>query len=181
MYTYGMSERPVFDPDQSWAALERRMESEENPRRRDLIAQVRDHMRFEISGQLEELMATLVDEPQYHFRGLGFDMGPKGSENVRAFYEGMIANGAHRFMFDIQRIVADEHSVVTEGSMRAVTKGSGLIVSGVTEVEGEAVDVDASYLSESLILTVWPADEDGRIIGEDIWFGNTPNSNVTKL
>ncbi len=176
-----MSDRPVFDPDQSWAALEQRMETEKDPRRRSLLAQVRDHMCAEISGQLEPLMATLVDEPQYHFRGLGFDMGPKGRSNVFEFYKGMIANGAHRFMFDIQRIVVDEHSVVTEGLMRAVTKGSDLIESGIKEVEGQAVDADSRYVSENLILTVWPADDDGRIIGEDIWFGSTPNSSVTKL
>jgi hypothetical protein len=176
-----MSERPVFDPDQSWSALEARMETETDPRRKHLLAQVRDHMREEITGQLEPLMATLIDEPQYHMRGLGFDMGPKGRDAVYAFYANMIASGGHRFMFDIQRIVVDEHSVVTEGFMRAVTKGEDLIATGVSEVNGEAVDPAASYLGENLILTVWPADEDGRLVGEDIWFGSTPNSNLVKL
>jgi len=176
-----MDEPPVFDPDQSWAALERRLETESDPRRRQLLTQVRDHMRSEITGQLEPLMATLADEPQYHFRGLGFDMGPKGRENVHTFYKDMIASGGNRFMFDIQRIVVDRDSVVTEGIMRAVTQGADLVATGVTEIEGEPVDSEASYLSENLILTVWPADEDGRLIGEDIWFGSVPNSNLRKL
>jgi hypothetical protein len=171
----------VFDPDQSWGALERRMETEKDPRRRQLLSQVRDHMRTEITGQLDALMATLIDEPQYHFRGLGFDMGPKGRDNVHAFYRDMIASGGNRFMFDIQRIVVDEHSVVTEGFMRSLTTGSDLIASGVTEVDGDAVDAAARYVSENLILTVWPADEDGRLVGEDIWFGSTPNSKLSRL
>ena len=94
---------------------------------------------------------------------------------------GMIAGGGNRFQFDIQRIVVDENSVVTEGFMRSVTRGEDLIASGVTEVKGEPVDANARYLSENLILTVWPADTDGRLIGEDIWFGSTPNQDLTRM
>ncbi|MEE2672958.1 MAG: nuclear transport factor 2 family protein [Myxococcota bacterium] len=176
-----MSDTVEFDPDASWGALERRMESEKDPRRRQLLQQVRDHMKTEISGQLEALMATLVDEPQYHFRGLGFDMGPKGRQNVHSFYKDMIAGGGNRFHFDIRRIVVDENSVVTEGFMRSVTAGADLIASGVGEVNGEPVDPAGRYVGENLILTVWPADEDGRLVGEDIWFGTTPNSKLRKL
>ncbi|MAE97361.1 MAG: hypothetical protein CL910_22150 [Deltaproteobacteria bacterium] len=176
-----MSDPPVFDPDQSWNALERRMETEEDPRRLQLLTQVRDHMRTEIGGQLEPLMATLADDPQYHFRGLGPDVAPKGRDAVHAFYKDMIASGGHRFMFDIQRIVVDEHSVVTEGFMRTVSKGADLIAAGVTEVAGEPVEEEARYLSQGLILTVWPADEEGRLLGEDIWFGSAPNAELTRL
>ena len=176
-----MSDTPVFDPDASWEALERRIAVEQDPRRRALLSQVRDHMREEISGRLEPLMATLTDEPRYHFRGLGFDMGPKGRKDVHDFYEGMIARGGHRFMFDIQRIVVDAHTVVTEGVMRAVSNGADLIAAGVSEVDGQPVDPEARYLGENLILTVWPADEEGRLIGEDIWFGSPPNSQLTRL
>ena len=176
-----MSAQTKFDPDASWGALERRMESEKDPRRRQLLQQVRDHMQTEISGQLEPLMETLIDEPQYHFRGLGFDMGPKGQEKVYAFYRDMIAGGGNRFQFDIRRIVVDEDSVVTEGYMRSVTTGADLIASGSEEVNGEAVDPSARYLGESRILTVWPADEDGRLVGEDIWFGSPPNAKLEKL
>jgi hypothetical protein len=176
-----MSKSPKFDPDQSWDALERRMETERDPRRKLLLSQVRDHMRAEITGQLDGLMATLIDEPEYHFRGLGFDMGPKGRSNVHTFYKDMICGGGNRFQFDIQRIVVDENTVVTEGLMRSLTSGEALISSGVSEVNGEPVDANARYVSENLILTVWPADADGRLVGEDIWFGSTPNQNWTRL
>jgi len=28
---------------------------------------------------------------------------------------------------------------------------------------------------------VWPAGEDGRLVGEDIYFGSTPGTNFSKL
>jgi len=176
-----MSEAPRFDPEQSWNALDRRIEIEDDPRRKLLLTRVRDHMRTEITGQLDGLMDTLTADPAYHFRGLGFDMGPKGRKNVHDFYRDMIAGGGNRFQFDIQRIVVDHDSVVTEGFMRTLTRGEDLIASGVSEVDGEPVDANAKYLSENLILTVWPADEQGQLIGEDIWFGSTPNANLTRI
>ncbi len=176
-----MPQSARFDPDRSWEALDRRIAVEKSPRRKQLLTQVRDHMQTEISGDLDGVMATLVDAPQYHMRGLGFDMGPKGREAVRVFYRDMMAAGNHRFMFDIQRIVVDDHAVVTEGHMRTKTTGADLIASGATEADGEPIDPDASYLSENLILTVWPADESGQLVGEDIWFGSTPGTVLTRM
>jgi limonene-1,2-epoxide hydrolase len=176
-----MSQTERFDPERSWTALEKRLAGETNPRHRQLLESVRDHVRAEIRGEFDNLMATLVDEPQYHFRGLGPDVGPKGREAVATFYQQMIASGGNRFEFDIRRIVVDDDSVVTEGFMRQVSPGSALQAGGVTEVEGQPVEAEAQYLSETTILTVWPAAEDGRLIGEDIWFGSSPGSVVTRL
>jgi hypothetical protein len=36
------------------------------------------------------------------------------------------------------------------------------------------VDESATYLSETQLLTVWPAGEGGRLVGEDIFFGSAP-------
>jgi hypothetical protein len=171
----------TFDPERSWESLEARIKTEANPKCRALLEQVRDHMRAEIRGEFDSLMATLIDEPRYHFWGIGPESGPKGREAVSQFYQNMIDTGGNRFEFSVERIVADEKGVITEGKMRTVTPGSGLIAGGMTELSGEPIEPDANYLSEMQILTVWPADEAGRLIGEDIYFGSTPGTNFTKL
>ena len=163
-----------FDPERSWSALEKRLAGESDPTCRQLREQVRDHVRAEIRGEIEPLMATLIAEPQYHFRSAGPEGGPKGGAAVRAFYEAMIAGGGNRFEFDIQRIFVDATGVVTEGKMRQAVAGSAIAALGVAEVDGRAVDPDATYLSETHILTVWPAGEGGRLVGEDIFFGSSP-------
>lgn len=176
-----MSRPPKFDPDQSWAPIEARIAKENDPRRRQLLEQVRDHMRTEISGDLVGLMATLADEPRYHFWGVPVEGGPKGRAAVEAFYRQMIAGGGHRFHFDIERIVVDDDTVVTEGRIRQQVPGAAVIASGIEEVEGEPVDSDASYLSETQLLTIWPMTSDGRIIGEDIYFGSPPMERLRRL
>jgi len=128
----------------------------------------------EIRGELDALMATLVDEPRYHFWGTPVEGGPKGRAAVEEFYRQMIAGGGNRFHFEILRIVVDEDSVVTEGRMRQPIPGAALVASGLEDVNGEPVEPDATYLAESQILTVWPASSDGRIMGEDIYFGSPP-------
>jgi hypothetical protein len=176
-----VSESPKFDPDQSWAPLERRIEQERDPRRRALLEQVRDHMRTEIGGDLVGLMATLVDEPNYHLWGLPVEGGPKGRAAVEEFYRQMIAGGGHRFEFAIERIVVDHDAVVTEGLMRQRVPGTAIAASGIEQVAGQAVDAEADYLAETQILTVWPISADGRIIGEDIYFGSPPLERLSRL
>ncbi len=176
-----MSEVSKFDPEQSWAPLDRRIEQESDARCRQLLEQVRDHMRVEILGDHESLMATLVDEPRYHFWGVPVEGGPKGRAAVHEFYRQMIEGGGNWFHFDIQRIVVDHDSVVTEGSMRQKVPGAAIAASGIEEVAGEPLDPEATYLAESHILTVWPMSEDGRILGEDIYFGSPPLERLSRF
>jgi hypothetical protein len=176
-----LAHSPAFDPERTWEPLEARIKAEQNPKCSALLEQVRDHMRAEIRGEFDPLMATLIDAPQYHLWGIGEEVGPKGLEAVSQFYQNMIASGGNRFEFSVERIVADESAVVTEGKMRTVSLGSDLLERGMTEMGGEPIDPDADYLSEWQILTVWPGGEGGRLIGEDIYFGSTPTSEFSKI
>jgi hypothetical protein len=176
-----MGLRSQFDPERSWQTLEERIAVETDSRCCQLLEQVRDHMRTEIRGEFDALMATLVDDPQYHLWGMGPDIGPKGRGAVATFYRDMIANGGNHFEFDIRRIVVDHDAVVTEGIIRVLMPGAAVIASGVTQVAGLPVASDARYISENQILTVWPAAEDGRIKGEDIYFGSPPLSSLVLL
>jgi len=175
-----LGKQPKFDPESSWAPLEARIDRENDPRRIQLLEQVRDHMRTEIRGELSDLMATLVDEPRYHLWGLDVEAGPKGRAAVEEFYSSMIASGGNHFHFDIRRIVVDEDAVVTEGRMLMRVPGSVLLASGIESVEGEPVDADATYISSGQILTVWPAAADGRLMGEDIYMGSPMLSDLRR-
>jgi hypothetical protein len=176
-----MGETRKFDPDQSWAPLDERISQETDPRRRAVLQQVRDHMCTEISGDFDGLMATLTQDPRYHFWGLPVEGGPKGREAVSQFYRQMIDGGGHRFHFAIERIVVDDDTVVTEGKIHQKTSVEALRASGIEEVEGVPLDDDATYIAETHIVTVWPMDPDGRIIGEDIYFGSPPLANLRRL
>jgi limonene-1,2-epoxide hydrolase len=176
-----VSDVPDFDPTRTWVAVEARLDAEQDPAVKALLTQVRDHMKSEIEGDFDALMETLIDEPRYHFWGTPEEGGPKGREAVASFYRNMIDSGGNRFHFEVERVFADATGVVTEGRMRQPMSGAIVATSGVTEVDGEPVDSAATYLSEWQILTVWPAGVDGRLVGEDIYFGSPPMADLKRL
>ena len=73
----------------------------------------------------------------------------------------------HRIEHNIDRLVVDQHCVITEGRMRIAYPGSLL------EGMGYSVDdANAYYLYETRSAIVWPINEDGLISGEDSYTGN---------
>ncbi|MCP5180961.1 MAG: nuclear transport factor 2 family protein [Pseudomonadales bacterium] len=164
----------AIDPHKSWLPLLAAADSEKDPRRAQLIREVAVHMETEITGQLEPLMATLTAEPVYHFWGNGQPMVLEGRETIRGFYANMMAAGGQQFEVVVERVIADTNHVVTEGRVKQVYRGTALRAMGVTEVGGTAVSDDSLWLSDAQLITVWPADAAGKLIGEDIYFGVEP-------
>lgn len=171
----------LVDPERSWSALEKRLEIETDQRRRLILTQVRDHMRAELREQLEPTMATLTETPLYNFYGFGGGTSFKGRAGVEAYYREMFAQGRMNAEFEVTRIVVDDDSVVTEGMMLALVPASELTDAGITEVAGEKVTDDATYLSRVPLLVVWPADKNGRIIGENIYIGANRYDNLQRV
>ena len=156
----------VIDPERSWLALEKRMASESNARRRAVLARVRDHMRDELRELLEPVMATLSDEPLYHFHGMpGFDV-LRGRPAVESYYRQMFSAGRMNAEFVIERIAVDDNTVVTEGKMIALADRASM---PADQPKQDA----AQFLAVTPLLVVWPVTEDGMLIGENIYLGAT--------
>ena len=151
-----------IDPKLTWRKVEERLERETSPKLRRNLETVLAHMKAEARGDLEGLMRTLAPNPSYTTFGPGPDTGPKGLEAVRAFYQGFIDSDCWRLCLDVDRLVVDEHCVVTEGKMRIAYPGR--VLRGM----GHAVDdPDAYYLYETQMAIFWPMDAQGRVVGED--------------
>lgn len=171
----------AIDPHKSWLALADAAARETDDRCRALILCVRDHMEAEIRGELEPLMATLTDQPVYHFWGNREPMQLQGRDAVAAFYSGLFAAGGQQFEVVVEKVLATRDHVITEGRVKQVYKGATLIAMGVTEIGGKTVSKDSLWLSDAQLVTLWPADAQGRLIGEDIYFGVDPMKTLTPI
>ena len=171
----------AINPHQSWLALEARAAQEPNARRKALITEVRNHMEHEIKGRLEPLMDTLTAHPIYHFWGSGEPSVIAGREAVRAFYAGMFQTGGQQFEVVVDKVVASEDHVVTEGQVKQVYKGEALLAMDVTKVGETDVQTGDLWLGGAQLVTLWPADAQGKLIGEDIYFGASPFANLRKI
>ena len=169
-----------IEPHRSWLALEERAAQETNPRHKQLLTEVRNHMEHEIKGELDPLMATLTAEPIYHFWGNDPSI-IQGYDAVKGFYQAMMATGGQQFEVVVERIVVDDGAVITEGQVKNVQKGASLKAMGVAEVDGTPVGDDELFVTTAQLVTVWPADPDGKLVGEDIYFGENSANNVERI
>jgi hypothetical protein len=158
-----------IDPNNTWRKVEERLKRETDPKRRRNLETVLAHMKAEAAGDLDGLMATLTDREVPHYHAYGTDdpiLSPRGRDAVRQFYAAFVASGAVKLELDVQRLVADEDFVITEGLMKIAYPGSLL------RLMGHAVDdADAFYLFQTPMCVIWPMDADGKVIGEDTYNG----------
>jgi len=175
----------LIDPHASWTALTDcaatygDSEAEQSVKR--LILEVRDHMECEIKGNVPGLMATLTDDPIYHFWGNGEPVVLKGRAAVEGFYTDMMARGGNQFQVVIDNVIASAGHVVTEGQVRSVYTADSLESQGITEVKGQAIGSNELWMSDAQLVTVWPNDGHGKLVGEDIYFGESPMTTLRPI
>ena len=153
-----------FDRSLGWKALEERLEATDSPRQRQILTTVIEHSKAEAACDLDGLMATLVDEPQYHFWVAGKDRGPKGYAAIRQYYEDYVNSGGAVICSPKERIIVDDHSVCTESTLTTLASGR------IAKSRGYSVDdVSAHYLLRMRNTVLWSFDDDGRAFGEDAY------------
>lgn len=160
-----------LNPNNTWRLVQERMERESDPKTRRNLELVLEHMKCEAQGDIEGVVATLCESPQYIAHDVPDEesMNPSGSKDaVRAFYDLTIdQTGAHQLELNCDRIIADHEAVVTEGVMRMAYPGKTLVMMGV-----EVDDPEAYYLYQTRMSVVWPVDADsGMLLGEETYTG----------
>lgn len=154
----------TVDSRRNWAIIDEMLASETDTWRIQMLSQLKEHVRAECGGDLDALMATMVDEPEFHNWSGTQDSGPKGRDDLKTFYSNLIASGSNRFEYRIERIVIGDDTLVTEGEIRIPFSGAMLKAMG-----REDVIETACYATVGRTVTFWPFASDGRIIGEDIY------------
>jgi SnoaL-like protein len=155
-----------FDPNHGWRNIEARLDRTTGERLRQVLSVVRDHVYAEAVGDFDMLLGTLSADPQYHFWGPSspFAGGPKGLDAVIAHYRGVYEDNRQMVDWDIERIVADEDCVITEGKYRQLYPGWALVPKGC-----EVDDPNAVYEVRAQLLILWPVDAEGQLTGEDAY------------
>jgi hypothetical protein len=154
-----------FDPDRTWRPVQEKLDQTTNPRHRQLLAEVLAHGQGEVRGDLDMVMGTLAPTPVYRYVRQGASEPIVGTEAVRDYYVNeTFGGGNHILEGNKDRIVVDDHTVITEGTMRILKWGRDLAAQGAP-----IDDVDATYLLSVRLLIVWPFDDDGKLVGEESW------------
>ncbi len=78
-------------------------------------------------------------------------------------------------------IIAGHDHIVTEGQVKQCYTGKELLGMGMTEVNGERIASHDLFVTTTQLVTVWPGDAEGKLIGEDIYFGSDPFANIERI
>ncbi|WP_431950359.1 hypothetical protein [Nocardia lijiangensis] len=155
-----------FDITQTNIAVERLIETTENPRHLYLLHAYNRHRYLEMAGRFEEIFAPdmTVAEPVYHFNLFGTITTLAGAEAVKGVYREW--TGTAQCIFYTggdEKLAVSDDMIVSSATLYQQTPGSVLVAAGV------AVDPDATYLLKTREHMIWPYDDEGRLVGEDVW------------
>ena len=137
----------------------------DNPRHLYLLHAYNRHRYLEMAGRFEEIFAPemTVDEPVYHFNMLGTITTLAGAEAVKEVYREWTRTAQCIFYVDDEKLAVSDNMIVSTSTMYQQTPGSILAAGGAP------VDPDAIYLMKTAEHMIWPYDDRGRLIGEDVW------------
>ena len=153
----------TFDPALMVSRVRDRLERTTNPRHRRMLEQVLEHLSGEVEFDLDQLMdAYPVPEPQYRLWRDGDDVGPKGRAAVRDWYAGYLRARGLVLQYDIETIVVDDETIVTDGFMWAVLPGQTIRERGVPEADPSRI-----YLKRYRNCILWPFNAAGDLVGEE--------------
>lgn len=155
-----------FDARRTYRGIEEKLAATTNPRHRAMLRMLLQHSKGEVEGDLDAVLGSLAPHPVYKgVRNGGAGPQPEGMDQVRDFYVREIFGAGRHVLESVKdRIVVDDHTIVTEGTIRVFQWGRDLAQAGAP-----VDDDEAAYLLSARVLIVWPFDAEGRIIGEESW------------
>jgi hypothetical protein len=166
-----------FDITKTNIAVERLRESTENARHRYLLAAYNRHRNLEMAGRYAEIFVPemTVEHPIYRFSFIGqppFKLD--GRQEVEALYRAWTETDECVFYMEGETLAVSDNMIVSRAVLFQQQLGSSIADRG-------ADDPNAMYLLKANIAMIWPYDDDGRLIGEDVWEYDDSDRDIIKL
>jgi len=167
-----------FDITQTNAAVERLMETTENPRHMFLLSAYNRHRYLEMAGRYQEIFVPemTVEHPVYHFNAFGVNVILDGRKEVEAVYREWTRTGQCVFYTGgDERLAVGDNMICSTATIYQQTQGAVLATTGAD------VDQEATYLVANVEHMIWPYDDRGRLMGEDVWEIDESRRELIKL
>lgn len=154
-----------FDITRTNIAVERLIETTDNKRHLYLLHAYNRHRYLEMAGRWEEIFAPdmTVAHPTYHFNVFGISTVLDGADAVKAVYAEWSRTGQCIFYAADEKLAVGDNMICSTATIYQQTPGALLVEAGAP------VDPDAHYLVANVEHMIWPYDDEGRLIGEDVW------------
>jgi hypothetical protein len=154
-----------YDITQTNAAVRDLLEVTEDAKHRFLLQAYDRHRNLEMAGRYKEIFEPdmTVERPVYHFDVLGMKLTLDGREAVEAVYREWTETDQCVFYAEDEKLAVGDNMIVSGSLLMQQTPGKVLAAAGID------ADEDATYLSKAYTYMIWPYDDRGRLVGEDVW------------
>lgn len=159
-------------------AVQELIEVTENPRHRYLLEGYDRHRNLEHAGRFEEIFAPemTVEHPVYRFNMIGQPpMKLEGREQVEPVYRLWAETNQSIFYNESETVAVGDWMVVSTMVGYQQTLGAALVAGGIE------ADEDAMYLLRGRVAMIWPYDDRGRLVGENVWEYDESEHDLIKL
>jgi hypothetical protein len=191
---------PKFDVTKLNIAIDRLLEVTENPRHRFLLMAYSRHRYLEIAGRYEEIFAPdmMSMSPVYHFNQAGNETVLRGQDQVKSLYKMWAETNQSIFFVEHEEVAVADHFICSVATSYQQVSGKGLkqakllshlpsavsqkIVEKALAAKGFKADDNDIYIYKTPgMQMVWPYDDRGRLIGEDVWEPEPAKAELFKL
>ena len=191
---------PKFDVTKLNVAIDKLLETTENPRHRFLLQAYSRHRYLEIAGRYEEIFAPdmMSMDPVYHFHAGGNDIVLRGQDQVKSLYRMWAETNQSIFFIEHEEIAVADHYIASVATSYQQVSGKGLkqskllshlpsaishkIVEKALAEKGHTADDNDVYLYKTVgQQMIWPYDDRGRLIGEDVYEPEPSRAELFKL
>ena len=191
---------PNVDVTKLNVAVDRLLDKTSNPRHRWLLAAYARHRALEVAGRYKEIFVPemTVPEPVYHFDLMGNKFVARGRAQVEGLYRMWAQTHQSVFYIEHEEVADADHyvsSVITgyqQVSGKSMLEGklmswlpSGiahrLLARALAKEKHTPNDKDMYLFHAKGLQMIWPYDDRGRLLGEDVWEPNHDDASFFKL
>jgi hypothetical protein len=188
-----------FDITKLNVAIDKLLAVTENPRHRFILQVYSRHRYLEVAGRYEEIFAPdmMNPNPSYHFHAGGMATRLEGQQNVKALYRTWADTNQSIFYAENEVCAVADNYVASVSIFHQQVWGKALslnkalghlpgflsdhIVKKAIERTGLRADENAMYLYTNHLEMIWPFDDRGRVVGEDVWEPDPDRAEIVKL
>ena len=191
---------PKFDITKLNVAIDKLLEVTENPRHRFLLQSYSRHRYLEVAGRYEEIFSPdmMSMDPVYHFHQAGVETVVRGQDQVKSLYRMWAETNQSIFFVESEEVAVADHFITSVVTSYQQVSGKGLkqgkflshlpsaishkvVEKALGKKEHTADDTDMFLYKTIGMQMVWPYDDRGRLIGEDVWEPEPSKAELIKL
>jgi hypothetical protein len=152
-----------------------------------------------MAGHYEEIFAPdmMGDAPVYHFHADETNAKLEGKEAVKSLYRMWAETNQSIFYTENEQVAAADNFIASVTIVYQQVSGRSLLTGRVLShlpgflserilkralaAKNFKADENSMYLYKNLIEMIWPYDDRGRLVGEDVWEPDPEKAEITKL